>query len=46
MLHNAQRSQGWMRAKVDGVTVEYSLVQGGTKVSVHALHALLGLTIT
>ena len=43
MLHDAQRSQGWMGAKVDGIAVE--CVQEGTKVSMHALHALLGLTI-
>ena len=29
--------------KVDGVLVEFSHAREGTKVSMHALHALLGL---
>ena len=42
MLHDRQPSRGWTAA-VDGVQVEFSFAQDGTKVSIHALHALLGL---
>ena len=43
MLHNRKRYMGW-EPKVDGVRIEFSLASEGTKVSIHTLHALLGLT--
>ena len=42
MLHNIPCAQELMPGR-DWARVYYSRVGGGTKVSIHALHALLGL---
>ena len=44
MLHDTPCKHETLSLSVDGVEVEFSLASEGTKASMHALHAVLGLT--